>query len=539
VVGRSFYRAAVEHMTAADRAHVDAQLGALIRKEYVQAERALLVLGDTFQFNHALVRDAVYGGLLKRRRCELHERCADWVTGVLGDRLGEYEEIVGYHLEQAARYHAELGEIDEKARLLAHRAADHLAAVGRRALARGDMPTAAGLLRRARDVLAPDEARRLELVFDLTEVLVEQGEFAEAERMLDESERQSAGDELGTLEVRLARMVERFAVAPESWNDGVRRDLELAIERFDAVDNHVAVAKGWRLLGTVHGAQCRYGEAEHAVEQTILHARKAGDSPLELRNLAPFAFIALAGPMPVAAAIARCRALITQAGDDRRTEGVIRCALAQLEAMEGRFAEARGQYQAARTMLTELGVKVLAASVSLNAGPVEMLAGDPMAAERALRSDAAELEGMGERYLLPCVTGYLSQAVLEQGRFDEADELAVRCAESSAADDVEAQVIWRRVRAQIWATHGRRDQATALAEDAVRLADTTDSPSLRADTLADFAIVLRDCGLANDAASVAERALRLYEEKGNRVAADRLRQSGALAAAPISVRSAG
>jgi len=54
-------------------------------------------------------------------------------------------------------------------------------------------------------------------------------------------------------------------------------------------------------------------------------------------------------------------------------------------------------------MLTELGVKVLAASVSLNAGPVEMLAGDPMAAERALRSDAAELERMGERYLLPCV----------------------------------------------------------------------------------------------------------------------------------------
>ena len=69
-----------------------------------------------------------------------------------GEGLVELDELLGYHLEQAARYKAELGQADAA---LAERAAEHLAAAGRRALGRGDMRAAAPLLERALALTRP------------------------------------------------------------------------------------------------------------------------------------------------------------------------------------------------------------------------------------------------------------------------------------------------------------------------------------------------------------------------------------------------
>ena len=59
-----------------------------------------------YRFHHHLVRDTVYGGLLKRARATLHVdfvRWADQVNAERGRAL-EFEEILGYHLEQAHHY---------------------------------------------------------------------------------------------------------------------------------------------------------------------------------------------------------------------------------------------------------------------------------------------------------------------------------------------------------------------------------------------------------------------------------------------------
>ena len=64
-------------------------------------------------------------------------------------REQEFEEILGFHLEQAYRYRTELGPLDDAGRDLARRAATKLGAAGRRAFARGDLPAAINLLRRA------------------------------------------------------------------------------------------------------------------------------------------------------------------------------------------------------------------------------------------------------------------------------------------------------------------------------------------------------------------------------------------------------
>ena len=63
---------------------------------------------DAFRFRHLLIRDAAYEALPKATRADLHERFADWIAE-RGADLVELDEILGYHLEQAARYRSELG----------------------------------------------------------------------------------------------------------------------------------------------------------------------------------------------------------------------------------------------------------------------------------------------------------------------------------------------------------------------------------------------------------------------------------------------
>ena len=88
--------------------------------------RAVLSLpdDDAFRFRHILIRDAAYDALRKAIRAELHERFADWIAGHGAD-LVELDEILGYHLEQAARYRAELGPAAPQ---VAAKASSHLAA---------------------------------------------------------------------------------------------------------------------------------------------------------------------------------------------------------------------------------------------------------------------------------------------------------------------------------------------------------------------------------------------------------------------------
>ena len=110
---------------------------------------------ETFRFHHIMIRDSAYNRLPKRARSRLHARFAGWAERVNRerDRELEFQEIVGYHLEQAQRYLAELAPLDEEGRYLGRRAAGHLGPAGRRAFARGDMWAAANLLRRAADLL--------------------------------------------------------------------------------------------------------------------------------------------------------------------------------------------------------------------------------------------------------------------------------------------------------------------------------------------------------------------------------------------------
>ena len=161
VVGREFtHRALVDLSPAEAAATLSGHLFELVRKGLVRPARAP---GgeEAFRFHHVLVRDVAYNGLPKADRARLHERYADLLDG----EPNAPDEIVGYHLEQAYRYRAELGPPNRRARQLAADAGARLGAAGMRAFRTGDMPATTNLLQRAAALLPEgDQHRRVHLV---------------------------------------------------------------------------------------------------------------------------------------------------------------------------------------------------------------------------------------------------------------------------------------------------------------------------------------------------------------------------------------
>src|SRR5690242_12131103 len=525
VAGLTFPRTAVAELVAdEDRPYVPDRLAAVERRRFIHAHSAVMGDPNSYQFEHILVRDAVYRRLLKRTRAQMHERFVAWADRVNGERAPEYAEITAYHLEQAHAYLAELGPLDDHGLELGRRAGERLAGAGQRAVARGDMHAAAGLLRRAVDLMPQLDPDRLGLLPDLGEALMDLGEFAEADRVLAGAiaAAETTGDHRLGAEARLGRLLVQLYGDEQEWGPKALREAERSIRIFELVGDQIGLAKAWRIMGSIHATALRYGHATAAVERAAACARQGGDLRQERRLMGAFTMACVFGPMPVPDAIERCGEIEAGSGGDHRTEGLALCARAQLEAMRGSFDDARVLYARARTVLTDVGGSVLGASTALDSSTVEMLAGDYAAAERQLKRDSELLEAMGERYLLSTMEGVRAQALIALGRHDEAAAACARADEAAAADDIESQVLVRSVRAELDLHAGRTAEAAAAAAEADALLRGAEAPTIIADLAVIRARIAAAAGDLGGADRELARAARLYREKGNVVSAGRV-----------------
>lgn len=528
VIGQVFFRGAIEELVPDGVGpEVESSLESLTRKELIGLDETVHLAGqESHRFVHILIRDAAYQGLLKRTRAELHERFVDWLERVATARSLEYEEIRGYHLEQAYLTLEQLGPVDEHGLAIGERGSAYLTSAGRRALARGDMPAAASLLQRAAALLPPDDDRRPLLHLQAGESLIEIGEFAAAEDALATAiERAAAlGDRGGETRGRLSQLRLRYTVHPGGTEPLIAPEVERAIPLLEEAGDHAGLARAWRLQLQVNFTRGQFGAAERAARRMLEHARLANDPTLEARFLPSLASCVLYGPTSAPEAEDLCRDLLVRAGGDRRTEAILLCVLAHLLAMRGRFDEARDGYRRSRAMLDELGWRFHAALTSIDSGAIEMLAGDPVAAEAELRRDLDVLRSMGERDYLPTTAALLSEALYRQGRDEEAEALTDESEAAAAPDDVASQAQWRSVRAKVLARRGRLDEAEFLATEAVRLIGETDNTGDEANALMDLAEVYELAGKVGDAREALRRAGDAFESKGNVVSSERVRE---------------
>ena len=447
-------------------------LASLDRKQLI--EPTTLDEDDAFKFAHILVRDTVYGSLLKRARAAFHERFVDWAERVNAERGRgqEFEEIHGYHLEQAYRYRTELGVVDEAARRVGRRASEKLASAGQRALGRGDIPAAVNLLRRATETRPERDPVRLELMPDLALAHRELGEFSEATAVLDDVQRLATetGDSLLAARAVLEnRLVQGYADPGEDWSVATAKDVDGYLPLFEEAGDAAALTLAWRLRATIHGWESRWADLATDLTNAVEQARLAGDLRAESRAAVGLARAALYGPTPAPEAISRCEELVVGVSGDQVAVATINLQLAQLYAMRGEFERARSLYRDAQSRLQDLRAGIAAAITSVNSGQVEMLAGDPAAAERELRRDQASLKAIGENYFRLTIEAQLARALLAQDRAAEADALISAVRAEAAADDTDAQALWRLVMARVHAASGSPEKGVPLAAEAVAL----------------------------------------------------------------------
>jgi class 3 adenylate cyclase/tetratricopeptide (TPR) repeat protein len=540
VVGYAFEREAVVALSEqAMRDQVSPGLDALVSRGLVRPDPDLPPDAGAYRFHNQLIRDAAYGSLLKRSRVSLHERYVAWSDMAASERgrRREFDEVLGYHLEQAYRYRLEFGPPDAAAVVVGRDGARRLTAGGRRSFRRGDMAAAAGLLSRATGLLAERDPERLMLLPELAEAYLETGQFERCDAVLTGALEiaETDGDvRLGSHATLVGLLLRYYqGTDGEGWSGRAALAAERAIEMFEGLGDEAGLTRAWRVIAGVNGTACRYRAAAGAAEQILEHAARAGDRRQESRGATAYAQASLLGPTPVPAAIDRCRKILGTVEGDRRTEALVLLAIAELEGLTGAFDDARAHYKTARTMLEDLGSSVYASSTSQSAFRVELLAGAPEEAERLLRADYEALDAMGERYLLSSLSVYLGRVLLELGRRADAEAMAARARELADADDVEAQALWRTLEAQVAVRRSlgaggemaaAGEAAVALAQEALSVLEPTDATILRADAYAALADVQALAGQPRAAvAETIDAALALYDAKGATAAAARVR----------------
>jgi tetratricopeptide (TPR) repeat protein len=531
VEGRSFHRGAVgELLPEAERADAGTHLMSLVRKEFIRPGRTMFERDDAFRFVHILIRDAAYEGMPKQLRAELHERFAAWLERAAGERKREYEEVLGYHLERAFRLFTEMGVADDRAQGLASLAAARLAASGERARLRADAPAAANLLSRANSLLAADDRAQLQILPSLGDALAQAGNLAEAEGVFAAAitTARGLGDQRAEARATVEQCGLRMLTGDVSGGmDDIRQTVEHAISKLELLGDERGLARAWRLLANVLGELSGPSDASrHALERALEYARRAEDEQEQAEIMFAIDTTMVFGRTPIGYAIRALEQSLEwyEAKGLRRAEARALGALAHLAAMRGRFVHARELLARQRAIIDDLGQRFVGTAFAWTSGAVEMLAGNPAAAERELRPAYESLRGMGAKAHVSVWAGALAEAIYDQGRYEEAEQWAAVSEQAAVHEGMAAEAgAWRGVRAKVLARRGRLDEAAQLARDEAQLLEATDDIDGYAGALTDLGEVLRLAGHTDESSSVLRRAVELYEQKGNVVSAERAR----------------
>ena len=511
VEGEVFHRGAVQAL-APEEAHVTRRLAALVRRELIRPDTSQLPGDDGFRFRHLLIRDAAYDALPKATRAELHERFARWLERH-GARLVELDEIAGYHLEQACRYHAELGslaepEVREAARL-------HLAAAGRRAYARSDYRAVTSLLQRAAALMPPAEID-LALETTLADAFFEMGRGVEAiARARSLAVRAHAtGDGVARLCARIQEGRFRVFLDPEGATESLAAIVEEALPVLESSGQDVPLYIAYFARAQVAGMLGQMDAMAVASDSAVAHAHQVAPGlVLGWRSSGR-----LYGTTPVAQILAWL---------DEETEpanAFLRRDRAHALAMLGHFDDARSILADVRAELVDRGAHVQAAVTLGHASvEVELLAGDPDAAVRFGEEACRLLGDLDERSFRSTAAAFLARAYVEIQRLDDAELWAARAAELGASDDAVTQMVWRQARAMVLGRRGDLAEAERLAREAVAIGEGTQAPVWQADSYADLGDVLLCAHRNGEAVAALDQALVRYDRKGNIVMTDRTR----------------
>jgi class 3 adenylate cyclase/tetratricopeptide (TPR) repeat protein len=507
VEGEIFHRGAVAAM--AEAVEIEPDLQSLVRKDMIHPAAAMLPGDRAFRFRHLLIRDAAYDSLPKELRADLHERFAAWLEAH-GAALTELDELLGYHLEEAARYRRELGRRDVP---LERRAGRRLAAAGSRAVLRSDAHGAANLLDRALALLPADDERRPVAVLNCIDILSELGDQERRRAMIAELE--ASQDPLVAMRGRVAHMDLLVSTDPAGAVVEAEAVAAEATALFELMGDDLGAAHAFALVALTSWLRSRGVPTVTALERVREHAERAGDRLLARRACMQQIGPLIYGPFDAAT----IHGQLDQLRMNRSPLGRVPVLYveAELARRDMRFDEAFALLAQASEIERELGLAIAEAINAQNRAQLLRDTGRLGEAAELYRSAAARLEELGQTSFRSTTLITLGEVLYAAGDNEEAARLAVEGEELGAPEDVANFAHGRALRACVAADGGSAEEAELLARQALGNAYKTDFPEVQASAHRALAYVLTRAGRDDDAAVELETALGLWRRYGYRV----------------------
>jgi hypothetical protein len=372
VEGKVFHVGAVTRLAPEElRPQVRSRLLALARKELIRSDPGDFAGEDAFRFRHLLIRDAAYQALPKEQRAELHERFAAWLEHVAGERLAEYEEILAYHLEQAYRYRAKLGALNEATKQLGRTAATRLIASADRARARGHFASAQQLLTAATEV--SDGSLRSRALFELAATHLEMNHFSESAEVAQLAiEAAEAAEELAIAARAHLVLTEALGqIDPSHTYAQTRAEAAAALETLQRAGDDAGIVQATLTLALLLFYEGRCAES---VEMTSRLLDRAPDLPSsDRRRIALYlATGSYYGPFSAEEGLRAHATASTLVKDSIVAQAQLENMQTVFLAMEGKADESRAEGERAEHRWLDIGIPALSAYAYESRGEAEL-----------------------------------------------------------------------------------------------------------------------------------------------------------------------
>ncbi len=486
----------------------------LVRREFIRPERTAEG-PDGFRFSHALVRDAAYEQIPRRRRSELHERYAELVSS--NATANSRQEVIGHHLEQAQIERAAIDPTDPEARELGLRAGRALHAAGRAALARKEWQHAIDLLDRAQELLSPEPSAAVAILPDLVEALVGLPDLDEARRVYE-----AAVSSSRVLHDRSTEMRAEIAWAPTEyhndrpgWQERVSAVSDAAVEHFTAISDDANLS--YALLQKAAAMSLHMTGMIETLQLAQLHAERAGDERALIQVWDELGGAMIAGPTPYDAVLLFMQREVSWA----RERGIVfteadgRLGLAYALSAADQIDDARDELNEVRDMFARLpGFVAQLGECDTLGGFLELEAGNPEVGEALYRRAMETFERGGNRRWRRTAAVGLVHALVDLGRVDEADALLVELESQGSTRSIRADSAQYQARARVLAARRDVPGALSVARAAVEMISGIDSPYFEARARELLGDLLDGAGDTAAARAEYTTAHRLYQAKG-------------------------
>jgi class 3 adenylate cyclase len=481
----------------------------LARKQLFRADQAALPGQDAYRFRHILIREAAYERVAKEIRARWHEAFADWLEALAGERVSEYEELLGHHLAEAARYRIEIGDVGERTRVVAGRAATLLRHVADRAAAQADFPLASRLLGRVAGLLPADDPARPVALADCASWLLNAGHMDAAAALSGAATAaaHASGDRAAQLVCEpLARMIE-FSMSAEVGAGEERAALDRAragAEELEGTGCFGEAARLWLLTAVWEGnTLLRCARAREASERTLQLGRRLRNPWLEAFGVVSSVMFLLRGSGRIPDLLRAGEGVASGFGRAIRSDYL--ADTAALLAQAGQPDAAIAASEDVVAIAQELGYKAYVSHWVR--GVVLLDAGRPEEAITPLELAAAEATQRGDVGSASSIFGLLGRARALTGCNDDAARHSAEARALTSPSDRWSELLWRGAAARVCAARGRPAEGRALADEMAAMLADIDYPGIEFHARLDAAEGYRGAGDRDAAEALLRRAL--------------------------------